>query len=355
MKRPSIKQIFIFGTVGLVVAFALFGVESIPQYKTTTIQLGTVKKEIDFTTTWYPVGYAKIALGNAQDVRKIYVKEGQMVGSDTVLAQLNDDVEYNQYKTATSSFYAAIKARDNAKANPMTPKATLDSLTGQVNVTYYQQKNAKVALDKKKLKSPVAGRVVTIQMTDYTGATAASALTGAATTGNYIVVVNQKNPSVVATISEKDTAKVKLGMEVRLTSRVDDTVLTGKVSKVSSTPVTVGVEDPTYQITFTLGAFPKNISYGAKLEGTIVTAEKENTKNVQYDAITIDTSKTGSVLVLKDGKVSTVSVDLGIVGDDAVEVVGGLSDTDQVVIDQLADKKIITIRSWLKTLLGQKQ
>jgi len=172
MNRISPKQ-YVVGTVAVVaIFFLLFGSQTLPQYRTTNLVRGEVKKEIDFTTNWYPVGYANVSLGNSLDIRKIVVKEGATVSKNTMLAQLNDESEYNQFKTAQASYYAAIKARNSAKANPLTPSSTLDTLQGQINTSYYQMKNAEVALNRKKLKSPIAGKVISIQVSDYSNSSA---------------------------------------------------------------------------------------------------------------------------------------------------------------------------------------
>ncbi len=351
MKRISLKQLLVGGLVVTVAVYSLFGVSTLPQYKTTTISTGTVRKEIDFTTNWYPTGYSKVSLGTSADISKVYVKEGDKVTNGRVLAQLNDEVEYNQFKATQASYYAAIKAKKNAAAIPMTPQSTLDSLQGQINTAYYQVKNSEVNLNKKKIKSPITGRVITVQLTDFSGASSSNPLTATGTTGNYIVIVNDTVPAFTASVSERDVAKLTTGMKVVLTARTSDLSLEGKVTKISKTPITVGVEDPTYQITMTLDKYPAT-PYGTKLEGSVVTIDKANVSVIQYDAITIDSSTEGTVLTLKDGKVSTVTVGIGAVGDDVVEVTGGISGTDQIVIDQLADKKIIGLRPWIKNLLG---
>lgn len=345
MKRLSLKQLLLVGVAVVVTVTVVFGVSSVPQYKTTTITTSSVQKVIDFTTNWYPVGYAKVAIGASSDIKKIQVKEGEKVSSGKVLAQLNDDIEYNQYKAAQASYYAAIRAKKNAL--PGTPQSSLDTMQGQINSAYYQLKNTEVALNKKKIKSPISGRVTTISVADFTSP--------AATANNYIVIANSDDSSFTATVSGRDIARLQKGMKVTLTTRISDEVLIGKISKLAKTPVIVGVDDPVYQITVSLDKYPSSTPFGTKLEGAITIADKPGVQAVQYDAITIDSATDGSVLVLKEGNVETKVVKIGVVGDDLVEVVSGVSNEDQIVVDQLPDKKIVTFRPWLKKLLGIKQ
>ncbi len=355
MKRLSLKQLLAGGIIISLSVVSIFGTSSIPQYKTTTLQSAVVKKEVDFTSYWYPQGYAKVAVGSSSlDVKHVKVKEGDSVDKGEVLVQLVDDTEYNQYKAAQASYYAAIKAKKNAEATPMTPQSTIDTLQGQINSAYYQVKNAEVNLNRKKVKSPITGKVVEIDITDYSTTTTSALSASVSTLGNYIVIANVKDASFTATVGERDVAKLKTGMEVSITTRVSENVYRAKIVKISKSPVTSTTADAEYQIVVKFDTYPSELAYGTKLEGAIITANKEGASAVQYDALTIDSATTGSVLILNNDQVTPRNVTIGVVGDDSVEVLSGINENEQIVIDQLPDKKVITVRPWLKKLFGSK-
>lgn len=357
MKRISLRKLFMGVVIFVAVVFTLFGSEAIPQYRTTKLQKTDVQKEIEFTTNWYPVGYATVSLGNSLDVKKVYVKENQKVSKGTVLAKLNDETEYNQYKTAQASYNAAIKAKWNAEDTPGVPQSTIDSLQGQINVTYYQMKNAEVAMSKKLIKSPISGKVISITFADYSNSSStltSSLLTGGSSStasGNYMVIADTTNAVLRVEVSDKDLAKLDSGMIVTFDNRVTEEVLTGKVTSINNAPLSATAEDPTYAITITLDKYP-TLPYGTKLDGAVITASKQGTLAIQYDAITLDSTTSGTVLVLRDGNVDTVNVKVGTVGDDAIEITEGISESDEVVVDKLADKKVIAFRPWIKKLFG---
>lgn len=357
MKRISLRKLFISVVVTMVVVFTFFGSEAIPQYRTTKLQKTDVQKEVEFTTNWYPVGYATVSLGNSLDVRKVYVKENQKVSKGDVLAKLNDETEYNQYKTAQASYNSAIKAKWNAQKVPGTPQSTIDSLQGQINVAYYQVKNAEVAMSKKLVKSPITGKVISITFADYSNSSSTLS-TGllasggsSAVSGNYMVIADTTNAVLRVEVSDKDLAKLELGMAVMFENRVTEEVLNGKVTSINKAPLSATAEDPTYAIMVTLDKYP-TLPYGTKLDGAVITALKQGTLAVQYDAITLDSATSGTVLVLRDGKVETVNVKVGTIGDDAIEITEGLTEADEVVVDKLADKKVIAFRPWIKKLFG---
>jgi len=354
MRRISLKKLAIGILVTVVVLFALFGIESVPQYRTTKLQMSDVQKEIEFTTNWYPVGYATVSLGNANDIQKFYVKENQKVSKGAVLAKLNDESEYLQYKTAQASYYAAIRAKQSAEDTPMTPDSTIAQLQGQINVAYYQMKNAQAAMNRKLLKAPIAGRVISIVIADYTTGGASSVLSATNSTAtNYMIIANTVDPVVNIEVTDKDLVKLTKGMRVVFTNRLNDDELTGKVTTISKSPLSTAFEDPTYNVRVRLDEYP-TLPYGTKLEGAIVTAEKSGTTSIQYDAITLDSATTGTVLVLRDGKPEVVIVTVGVVGDDSIEVLAGISETDEIVVDKLEDKKVIAFRPWIRNLFSSK-
>jgi len=354
MKRISLKKLVIGVLGSIVLLVSLFGTESIPQYRTTKLQKTDVQKEIEFTANWYPVGYATVSLGNSLDIRKVYVKENQKVSKGTVLAKLNDETEYNQYKAAQATYNAAIRAKWNAEDTPGTPQATIDSLQGQINVAYYQMQNAQVAMNKKLVKSPIAGKVISVTIADYSNSVSSSSLLSGTTaaSNNFIVIANTTNPTLQVEVTDKDIAKLEKNMEVTFTNRLTDEILAGKVTAINMAPVSTAVEEPTYKISIKLDNYP-TLPYGTKLEGAIVTASKTNALSIQYDAITLDSANSGTVLVLRNSKPEAVMVKVGTVGDDAVEVTEGLTEDDEVVVDKLADKKVIAFRPWIQKLFGR--
>lgn len=343
----------------LITAFVLFGSEAIPQYDTTGLKKNTVMTVVDFTSTWYPTGYAKISLGAKSDIKKVNVKEGQYVSKGQVVAELVNVQEYNQYKTAWASYNAAVYNMRSVEDNPLATDNQVKAAQQQVNSAYYQMKNAEYAMNKKKLKAPISGTVVTISKRDYesSGASAASLYSSAASlttsasssSGNYIVIVNGRNPTFTAQVTEREVVQIEKGDVVTVTSKLNEKKLKAKVTYIGKAPIVEG-EDPRYEILVKLDEFPKGYPYGIKLEGSIVTEKLENVDSVPYESVTIDSETEGSLIVLENGELVSRKVEIGLVGDDSVEVLGGLSESDEIVIDQLEDKKVIRIRPWLRNL-----
>lgn len=390
MNKKIRNSIIIFCVTLFGLSFAIFRVEEVDQYKTTTLDSHALEKTIDFTALWYPVGYAKVNLGSYSDVQSVMVKEGDMVVAGQAIVQLQNQSEYNQFKAAQSSYYAAIEAKKAANAasntsititpipgvldTPITIPVALPSLTsssqlqGVINSTYYQMLSAETNLAKRVLKAPVAGMVVAVVFEDYStsGSTGGipSSLAGlsgltsttasAGNSGNYIIIASTTDTRITASFSDQEIVAMKIGMPVRLTSTLSDVPLTGKVSHISRVPTiqsTSLTEEPSYKVTMTLDVYP-DYPYGSKLEGNISIAKKEQASVLPFDSVTLDSASKGSVLVYHKNTATTErkSVSLGLIADDAVEITGGITSDDAVVIDRAPSKKIITIRPWIKNL-----
>lgn len=364
MNKTLLKRIAIAVVSLFAIWMVLFTTEKTPVYSTVTLSQKSIAKSIDFTALWYPVSYAKVTLGASQDITKIYVKEGDRVTAGTVIAQLANDVEYNQFKTAQASYYAAInnkKAVEKAAAalppNPST-NTTVTQLQGVINSAYYQMKTAEASLNKKKLKAPITGSIASIVYEDFNSAASlTTSLTGAASsTGNYIIIANNKDPRIAITMSEQDVVQLAKGMKVSFTSRVSTKIYTGEILNIAKIPVvqlTSTTEEPSYKVIIKLDSYIADIPYGARLEGTVSVAQKDNAQVVSYDAVTIESETEGSILVLSNGKTERKNVKLGIIGTDSIEIIDGVSSSDQVVIDSVSTKSNIVFRPWIKKLINK--
>jgi multidrug efflux pump subunit AcrA (membrane-fusion protein) len=367
MNKTVIKRIAL-GSIGALILWSiLFTSEKEIVYSTVTLEQSAIFKKIEFTALWYPVSYSKVSLGTVQDIKKIYVKEGDRVLAGQVIVQLTDDLEYNQFKTAQTSYYSAINNKNAAEKaaaelppNPST-NTQITQLKGAINTAYYQMKTAEVSVNKKKLKALLSGNIVAVVYEDFSGSSSAGSLStsltaSAASGGNYIIIANNKDARLSLTLSEQDVVQLKKGMNVSMTSRVSEKIYSGEILSVAKIPVvqlSSTTEEPSYKVVIKLDSYIVDIPYGSRLEGSVKIAEKQSTGTVPYDAVTIDSASEGSVLILNNGKTEKKTVKIGIVGEDLIEVTEGLSTTDQVVIDNISTKSIIVLRPWIKNLISK--
>lgn len=143
-----------------------------------------------------------------------------------------------------------------------------------------------------------------------------------------------KNPDgqyqATVSLTEVDVTTVASGQKVTLTmDAYPENTLTGTVLAVSTGgSVSSGVTS--YTATILLDKTTLNLYTNMAVSATIITSSKENVLLLDTAAISTKGNES-TVLVQKDGKVSTVIVEIGSSNDTQTEIKSGLSEDDVVV------------------------
>lgn len=107
--RIKVKHLAIGFFLTAIIIILTFRTEEKPQFETTKAQKQRVRQTIEFTSQIYPRNYVKINLGNQEDLEEVYVKMGDKVDKQEVLAQLNDSEQIENYNSAYSSYESAVE------------------------------------------------------------------------------------------------------------------------------------------------------------------------------------------------------------------------------------------------------
>lgn len=197
-------------------------------------------------------------------------------------------------------------------------KAQVDQAWAGVNLAQYQ-------LDQTQLKAPVDG-VVTVVAADQ-GETASAA--------QPLITVDSRYLDIKALVSEADIAKVKVGQEVDLTfdAFTTDKTFKGNVYEVDpSETIVQGVVYYVVKVQFDAGS--EAVKPGMTANLTIKTESKTGALEVPARAVQYDGNQ-AFVQVLKtaDNKqqVEKRNVQVGLQGDENVEILSGLQDGEDVV------------------------
>ena len=130
---------------------------------------------------------------------------------------------------------------------------------------------------------------------------------------------------VSAEVDEEEIPRVKVGQKVLIRSDAfPSQVFTGEVNEITPKGDPVA---RSYRVRIELPA-DTALMIGMTAETNIVTAEKQDALLVPASAVS-----GGSAWVVRDGKLESVPVRIGIKGRDRVEAAAGLSEGDLVVID----------------------
>jgi macrolide-specific efflux system membrane fusion protein len=222
---------------------------------------------------------------------------------------------------------SATVAGNNVKRDPATPD-TLASDASTVAQAEQQVATAQKNLDDTELLAPVDGTVAVIGVAvgdevSQAGASAAFTLT------------DLEDLRIRVGFSESDAVKVRSGQAATLTMDASEgTAFSGKVVSVD-TKQTIVANVVTYYATISLVGDTSTIRPGMSATVDVTVDKQSNVLSLPTAAITV-TGSSATVLVAgaSAGDAATPkSIEIGLEGDERIEIVAGLAEGDTVVIE----------------------
>jgi HlyD family secretion protein len=152
--------------------------------------------------------------------------------------------------------------------------------------------------------------------------------------GGFIVLNNINTYQVVVPFEESDAAKVAANQKVKVTfDAIPDLERDGTVLSIAPNGVNIsGVTN--YYATILLTNTDPRLKDGQTAEASVVTSSLNNVLVVPNSAIIRSGGQPYVNVPGPDGKPKQVPVTLGVVGDDNTQVLGGLSEGQQILMPQ---------------------
>jgi multidrug efflux pump subunit AcrA (membrane-fusion protein) len=149
--------------------------------------------------------------------------------------------------------------------------------------------------------------------------------------------------TVTAAIAESDIADVKVGQAASISfPAIADAKSTATVTAIAPTG-TASNSVVTYATTITLTDPPSTLRLGQTADVTITTASSAaNALYVPAAAITTQNGTSTVKVVGSNGKTTSVTVKLGIVGDDGTQITSGLKAGETIVIGSVSNQTTTT-------------
>jgi len=309
---------------------------------TYTVQLGEVVEQLSFNGRITPINETEIYFRINGRIRKIYVKEGEAVKAGQVIADLEgiDDLQrqvaLQQLNLKRVKIYADIAQLNYdifIETTPSWPK----EYEKQVAIQKHELELANLAVQEASLGllelqnvisdtlllAPVDGEIISLEMGEGVEIQAFKAVG---------VVADVAHLEVSADVYSEITTKIAVGME----ATIDPTSglgreLSGSIRRMPfDLRSTGGGEDRTVRIALNGSATNAGYELGNFVKVTVVLQRKEETLWVPPQAIR--TFEGRQFVVLQDGSAQRrVDVKLGILGEDRVEILAGLTEGQVVV------------------------
>lgn len=256
----------------------------------------------------------KSELPSSVEIEAMLVNEGDFVtvGTPIFLMKAKDAEDIIQnYKDAVDS---AEEKVESAQSKVDTTQDTYDNYT---------------------ITAPISGQVITksVKAGDNISRTSGSSATTMA------VIYDLSEMTFEMSVDELDVGKVKVGQTVEITAdAVENKTFTGKVTNISlESSQSNGVTN--YPVTVTLDEVGELLP-GMNVDGVIILEEAENVLMIPVDSL-----MRGNRVYVKDDTVTeqqgsvpagfrAVEVETGLTNDDYVQIVSGLSEGDEVYVDE---------------------
>jgi HlyD family secretion protein len=259
------------------------------------------------------------------------VKKGQVIASldTTALNAALQEAINNRRNTQANADYIHDQVKDHSGDETFAQKATRTAAEVANDNAYDSVIAAKKALADATIYSPISGIVVS--QDDITP--------GQNITPTNIVakIVDFSNKDFEATVDESDIGNVHIGQSAKVTlNAYGDTEFSGNIVEVESQTQTDATGSVTVTVKIELNDPKISDIYGLNGQATIITNSKKNVITISQDALISD-----SEVYVKNsaGKPEKRTIQTGIKSDSDVEIVSGLTEGEQVVINPQAVAK----------------
>jgi len=226
------------------------------------------------------------------------------------------DVSIDVYKALLAQAEASLA---DVEAGPR--NVDLASLNAAIASAQAALDLAEYNLAEAYIKAPVSGIITEIYFDEGENITAAE---------DFLVMVSQEY-QIIANVSETDISKVKVGDKVVMTLDAFSYDKEFEAEIVEVDPAETVLQGVIYyQVTAVFTATDIDIKPGMTANMDVITAEVNNVLSVPVRAIKYDGSRT-YVLVLEGNELQEVDVEIGVKGNQYVEILGGIEEGDEVV------------------------
>lgn len=248
----------------------------------------------------------------------------QLDSRDLAIALQQAENDYRSKQAAAEK--AEDEVKDHSKDENFTQKQTRTTAQAARDSSFDEVKAARLALQNAIISAPLVGLV-----------TQTSFLPGqiVSTTDIIAQIVDFSQIYFDSDVDEADIGKIEVGQKAQVTlNAYGETIFSGTVNQI--TPQTKTLSSGATVVTVRVLLDNPGISLIANLNGqaTIITDQKQNVLVIPQEALKSE----NSVLVKAGQEIKEVKITAGLRSDTEVEIVSGLNENDEVVINPSAYK-----------------
>lgn len=321
------------------------------QVKVEKVQRGILTQELSYKGTVLPWQKANIGPDEAGRVEKIYKKPGDIVNKDELLAELDTTTLKLQEKQAEAALAVANAAYKDASLNHQriqklyektaVSQMQLEKAALALEAADTQQKSAEAALNTVKhmlsmayMRAPFAGIITSKNMEE--GDIINPMMGMSMGSSGVLTLMDLKKVKITLDVPSEDIEKIKIGQKCQV--KVDtfpDDVFEGEIYTRNLAADTIS---KTFKVEVKVDNPEIKIKAGVFAEVNVEIFKKENVLLLPISAL-IEQGDASSVVLYNDGTAKYKNIKVGQRNDRLFEVLEGLEEGQQVVVEGNYDLK----------------
>ncbi len=339
MWHHKIKSILILvglGIIGLIVVNAT----KPPELKTTKVVQGEIREVVEASGRIKAKDSASLTFPAASKIVWLGAKEGDHVRKYQAVASVDKrevektvkkkllDYMSTRWDFEQTSDDHEVKGRAlNAIGLSDAERRVLEKSQFGLDQSVLDYEIATLSLEQAALISPIEGTLI-----DDGGVHIGERLSVADTATRQLKIVNLQSLYYQAEIDEADYSKIKEGMKARITlDSFPDATMSGVVRVIGKEGIKKTGGGIQIMVEVALDNLPPTLI--PELTGDIELIQTEKTNVLVVDKKFVTTKEGAySVQMMKNGKLETVPVTIGIIGSKQMEITSGVSAGDEVVV-----------------------
>lgn len=321
--------------------------KSQPVFRTISVERGDLTATVSATGTITPVNLVNISSKITGLIKEVKVQENEKVTAGQTLIILDDRhlralVEQSEAKLNNAR--ANYNRISNLAAIGAVAPQQLDSARMEYNVAQAAYDDALSQLEDTVIKTPTDGIVIGKPIP--AGQTVSP---GISTPMVLMSVADMSIMQIETLIDESDIGKIQKGQKATFTvDAYPGKIFTGVVSSISNKAV--NQQNVVYYTVIIDVDNPEGLKPTMTARVSVVVGESKSALLIPLSAVKEVKGKK-IVTVMKNGVPEEVAIETGIMGEDKVEVISGLSDSDEIVV-KMSKSQQNEVRQEQKTVRG---
>lgn len=295
-------------------------------------------------------------------VKKVYVKEGDIVKKGARLLQLQDEQASASTMLAKARYEQAkllFNRTQNLQEKNLISQEEFEAVRTNHEVAKAQYLQAQDNLAKTRIDAPISGKVMKVNIEE-----GETVILGTMNNPGTVLITIADMSRMIATVKvdETDIPNIKNRMTAKVTAdALPDTSFKGFVTKVGLMPLENLLSTETainFEVEVEMSDFSAELRPGMTVKAEIITSQKDSVLVVPVQSVgkrKVKGKETSTVLLYERNKAALKEITTGVSNDTDIEIKSGVKPGDQVItgpyriVSKLKDGSSVKIAKGEKT------